>query len=166
MLVTRYFLELSVINKKLTTTKLPNNFSFEKQKNPDLNKFFYKTIGKDFFWRDRLSWQITEWEKYVSNPNLHTWVLKDQQSYVGFYEFINDATKTMCDIIQLGLLEEYRGKKLGTQLLEHCLTQCLKFKPKKISVHTCSLDHENALKNYLKRGFQLTKKESIQYYPN
>ena len=34
-------------------------------------------------------------------------------------------------------------------------------KPKRVWVHTCSLDHKNALKNYLSRGMKIFKTESI-----
>jgi len=34
-------------------------------------------------------------------------------------------------------------------------------KAKRVWVHTCSLDHKNALKNYIARGMKIFKKESI-----
>ena len=37
-----------------------------------LNKFFYKQIGLDHYWRDRLLWSDKEWIKYVTNKNLET----------------------------------------------------------------------------------------------
>ena len=33
--------------------------------------------------------------------------------------------------------------------------------PKRVWVHTCSLDHKNALKNYLSRGMKIFKKEFL-----
>ena len=33
---------------------------------------------------------------------------------------------------------------------------------KRIWVHTCTLDHDNALKNYLARGMKIYKKETIK----
>ena len=35
------------------------------------------------------------------------------------------------------------------------------FQINKIWLHTCSLDHENALKNYLSRGMKIFKSETI-----
>ena len=34
-----------------------------------LNKFFYKNIGKKHKWIDRLIWTEEQWIKYVSNKN-------------------------------------------------------------------------------------------------
>ena len=37
-----------------------------------LNKFFYKNIGKKHRWIDRLVWSDSDWIKYVSNSNVET----------------------------------------------------------------------------------------------
>ena len=41
------------------------------------------------------------------------------------------------------------------------ITKCFEKKINKIWLHTCSLDHENALKNYLSRGMKIFKSETI-----
>mgnify|MGYP001408999230 CR=1 FL=1 len=38
--------------------------------NFQLNKFFYKTIGKNHEWTDRLSWSEEKWIAYVSSKNV------------------------------------------------------------------------------------------------
>ena len=40
-----------------------------------LNKFFYKNIGKKHKWVDRLSWSEEKWINYVSLKNVRTYVL-------------------------------------------------------------------------------------------
>jgi len=35
-------------------------------------------------------------------------------------------------------------------------------KPKRVWVHTCSLDHKNALNNYLSRGMKVFMTETVQ----
>ena len=35
-----------------------------------LNKFFYKNIGKNYKWTDRLTWRDQDWIDYVSNNKL------------------------------------------------------------------------------------------------
>ena len=55
--VQRYFLEYE-FSKNENITKIENKNSFKiclnNKKNYEINKFFYKQIGKDHFWRDRL----------------------------------------------------------------------------------------------------------------
>ena len=46
--------------------------------NFQLNRFFYKTIGKKHKWKDRLIWDEQQWINYVSNKKVKTYVLKNK----------------------------------------------------------------------------------------
>ena len=63
----------------------------------------------------------------------------------------------------MGILKEYRGKNFGSALLDHCLQNSFNKDPKRIWVHTCSLDHKFALQNYKSRGFKIFKEEEINF---
>ena len=65
------------------------------------------------------------------------------------------------EIAYFGVLEEYHNMKLGSYLLSIAIKKSFLDKPKRVWVHTCSLDHKNALKNYLSRGMKIFKTESI-----
>ena len=54
--------------------------------NFQLNKFFYKNIGKKHRWVDRLIWSEQQWIDYVSNSKLKTFVLRKKNDLVGFFE--------------------------------------------------------------------------------
>ena len=43
--------------------------------NFQLNKFFYKNIGKKHKWVDRLTWSEEKWINYVSSEKVKTYVL-------------------------------------------------------------------------------------------
>ena len=62
--------------KKLLKLKMKTHLKIilNDKKNYEINKFFYKQIGKDHFWRDRLVWTDKQWLKYSSNPLLETWI--------------------------------------------------------------------------------------------
>ena len=84
--VKRYFLDY-IFDKTEIVLDLGRNFKIEKDKNKNfnLNKFFYKQIGKDHFWRDRLVWTDKEWRKYISNKNFETWIMKKEKlNYLDF----------------------------------------------------------------------------------
>ena len=57
--------------------------------------------------------------------------------------------------------KEYIGKKLGSYLLSEAIKKSFEFGSKRVWVHTCSLDHKNALKNYLSRGMAIFKSEIL-----
>ena len=126
-----------------------------------LNKFLYKQIGKKHHWVDRLIWTDQDWIKYVSRFDLYTYILKVNHEIAGFFEFIFHKEKLEIEIAYLGLLEEYIGKGLGGYLLSEAIKIAWTFKIHRTWVHTCSLDHKNALNNYLARGMSVFNSEII-----
>ena len=126
-----------------------------------LNKFFYKNIGKNCQWVDRLIWSDLNWIDYVSNKNLFTYILKDQEEIAGYFELLLSENNDEAEIAYLGILEEYFGKKLGGYLLSEAINQSFRMKSSRVWVHTCSLDHKNALGNYLSRGMKIFKSETL-----
>ena len=126
-----------------------------------LNKFFYKNIGKKHKWIDRLIWTEEQWIKYVSNKNVKTFVLKNKKDLVGFFELIIHSEKKEVEIAYFGILEEYQNKKLGSFLLSEAIKKSFENKVNRVWVHTCSLDHKNALSNYISRGMKIFKTEIL-----
>ncbi len=129
--------------------------------NFQLNKFFYKNIGKKHKWVDRLSWSEEKWIKYVSSENVRTYVFKFKNDLVGFFELIFHPEKNETEIAYFGILEEYQNKKLGAYLLTEAIKKSFQSDVKRVWVHTCSLDHKNALNNYISRGMRIFKTEIL-----
>ena len=132
----------------------PNDFQ--------LNKFFYKNIGKKHKWIDRLIWTEQKWIKYVSNKDVKTFVLKNKNDLVGFYELVLHLEKKEVEIAYFGILEEYQNKKLGSFLLSDAIKKSFRENVVRVWLHTCSLDHKNALNNYLSRGMKIFKTEIVR----
>ncbi len=161
--VERNYLEIDSI-KDLKPSKKPNKDCNLYLLNPPdfaLNKFFYKNIGKDYRWIDRLEWDNNKWINYVENPNLKTHILKDKENLVGYFETIFNFEKKNVEIAYFGILKEYFGKKYGSFLLTEAIKRSFISNINKVWLHTCSLDHKNALKNYQARGLKIFKSETI-----
>jgi len=160
--IDRYYLEITSIKNLNCKNKLSDKIVLEllNNKNFELNKFLYKQIGKKHQWVDRLVWQDKDWSKYLSNENLKTYILKEDDELVGFFELIFD--KNECEIAYFGILEEYIGKGLGGYLLSEAIKIAFEKKVKRIWVHTCSLDHQNAILNYQARGMKIFKTEELK----
>ena len=129
--------------------------------NFQLNKFFYKKIGKHHKWIDRLSWPEEKWITYVSSEKVKTYVFKFKDDLVGFFELIFHPEKKETEIAYFGILEEYHNKKLGSYLLSEAIKKSFQNNVNRVWVHTCSLDHKNALNNYISRGMKIFKTEII-----
>ena len=161
--VERNYLEIYSIKELNDDEKKPIDFSLNllDPKDFQLNKFFYKNIGKNHHWIDRLVWTDKQWTEYVYNKDVQTYVLKKKSDLAGYFELILHRDKNEIEIAYLGLLEEYQNQKLGSFLLSEAIKNSFLIKVKRVWVHTCSLDHKNALNNYLSRGMKIFKKEKI-----
>ena len=159
----RKYLEIKSINDFNEVKKPSNNYSIEltNPKDFQLNKFFYKNIGNKYQWVDRLSWTDQNWIDYISDKRLSTYILKENDEIAGYYELIIHHNTRDAEIAYFGILEEYFGKKLGGYLLSEAISKSFSLNCNRVWVHTCSLDHQNALSNYLARGMKIFKSEKV-----
>ena len=161
--IKRNYLEIKSLNELAEVSKSSDVYSvnFLDPPNFQLNKFFYKNIGKDHHWVDRLVWSEKEWIDYVSNEKVSTYILRKEKDVCGYFELIFHKDKNEFEIAYFGLLKEYHNKKLGSFLLSFAIKKCFEKNINRVWVHTCSLDHDNALKNYLSRGMKIYKRETV-----
>ena len=162
--VKRNYLEIRSIRDLVEADKPHKNIILKKIYPPDfhLNKFFYKEIGKKHRWVDRLVWSDKNWNDYLNTAGISTFILKYDKDLVGFFEQIYHKNNFETEIAFFGILEEYIGKKLGSYLLSEAIKKSFEFGSKRVWVHTCSLDHKNALSNYISRGMQIYKTETVK----
>ena len=165
--VERNFLEIKDLRNLKENINMENNFLIKKIK-PDfqLNKFFYKQVGKKHRWIDRLIWSDEKWMTYISNRNLETYVISKYDELVGFFELLYNPELKETEISYFGLLEEYIGKGIGGFALSSAIRKAFEKNINRVWLHTCNLDHPNALKNYIARGMTVFKKENIKILDN
>ena len=163
--IERNYLEIKSINDLIDSSppNLECSINIVKPDDFQINKFFYKNVGKKHRWTDRLIWSEENWIKYSSDPKVETYVLKVRNDLAGYFELIFHTNIQEIEIAYFGLLEEYHYKKLGGYLLSTAIKKSFKKKDiKRVWVHTCTLDHKNAIKNYLARGMKIYKKEIVK----
>ena len=157
--IDRYYLQILSNDNLIEKLKPTKNYKIEILNPSDfqLNKFFYKQIGKKYQWIDRLTWTDNDWIRYVSNHNLKTYVLKKEMDLVGYFELIINNEMNESEIAYLGILEEYFNNGCGGYLLTEAIKKSFQEGVKRVWVHTCSLDHPNAIENYKSRGMKVFK---------
>ena len=162
--VKRNYLEISSLKDLKEGNKPSEDYSLNliDPINFQLNKFFYKNIGKKHKWVDRLIWNEQKWIDYVSSDKVKTYVLKNKDDLVGFFELIFHYEKKEVEIAYFGILEEYQNKKLGSFLLSEAIKKSFDKNVNRVWLHTCSLDHKNALNNYIARGMRIFKSEIVK----
>ena len=161
--IERNYLEINSLKDLIYSNTHPEGYSIEIVKPADfqLNRFFYKNIGNKHHWVDRLVWTEKQWIEYTTNEKVKTYILKNKDDLAGYFELIIHRDKNEVEIAYLGLLEDYLNMKLGSYLLSSAIKNSFLSNPQRVWVHTCSLDHKNALINYTSRGMKIFKKETI-----
>ena len=160
--VDRKYLEINS-PEEINSSEPKINCRIELKNPPDfqINKFFYKQIGKSYRWIDRLVWDDAKWMNYTDNSNLETYILRENNDLIGFFELLHNPDLNETEISYFGLLEEYIGKGIGGYALSEAIKKSFEKNIKRVWLHTCTLDHPNALKNYIARGMRVFRKENI-----
>ena len=79
--IERNYLEIKSLTDLKVSSSVPEGYEIQiiKPSNFQLNKFFYKNVGKKHHWVDRLIWKEKEWIQYVSDERVKTYVLKKNE---------------------------------------------------------------------------------------
>ena len=124
-----------------------------------VNRFLYRTVGEAWDWTERLSWSDEQWRALVASTDHRTWIASCKGAIAGYYE-LRRARDTGVEILYFGLAPRFIGQGLGGYLLTHAIESAWAWEgAERVWVHTCSLDHPGALRNYQARGFRLYKEE-------
>ena len=71
-IIDRNYLEIKSIDDLIESAipKLEHKITLVNPIDFQINKFFYKNVGKKHRWTDRLIWSENDWIKYVSNAKV------------------------------------------------------------------------------------------------
>lgn len=120
------------------------------------NRFLYILVGSQWSWRDRLSWSDAQWSDYAESVTLQTFVAYYDGSPAGYFE-LSKSSENEIELIAFGLAPQFIGRGLGGPFLTEAIDKAWELKPSRVWLHTCELDHPNALSNYQARGFSIYK---------
>ena len=120
----------------------------------EYNRFLYALVGKRWAWTDKLSWTDLQWRAYAESENLRTWVAYFEGTPAGYFELQMQDAKAV-QICYFGLSERFLGRGFGGYLLSRAIDCAWAWGASRVWVHTCTLDHPGALRNYKARGMQI-----------
>jgi GNAT superfamily N-acetyltransferase len=121
---------------------------------PELNRFFYATVGADYNWLDRLSWPLEKWREYLAQPDIDTFVMAVDGIPAGYFELKRHENRDI-EIKYFGLIGSFIGQGLGAHMLTAAVEEAWAEGAKRVILDTCSLDHPKAFEHYVARGFKL-----------
>lgn len=129
---------------------------------PALYRLCYRTVGAQYHWRDRWDWSDAEIRAHLANPDNTLYVATRAGTLAGYYELRRVADDDSVEIAYFGLAPGELGRGLGKHLLSCAVRDAWALRPKRVWLHTCTLDHPNAMPNYVARGFVPYKTEEYE----
>ncbi|HMR29772.1 MAG TPA: GNAT family N-acetyltransferase [Geminicoccaceae bacterium] len=117
-------------------------------------RYLYDTVGGPWCWTARRLIDDDELLRRVRDPGVEIDVLWAGGVPAGYVEFAADEMPAIW-IAYFGLVPEFIGRRLGGRFLDWAVDRAWELGAGEVRVQTCSLDHEAALPNYERAGFEL-----------
>lgn len=124
-----------------------------------LNRFLYFLVGEQWAWEDKRRWSDRQWQEYVGSECLRTFIAFHKGNIAGYYELYRDQARAV-EIVYFGLTPQFFGRGLGAALLTDAIERAWEWEAQRVWVHTCTLDHPAALKNYEARGMTVYDRQT------
>jgi len=121
---------------------------------PDLDWYrsLYRAVGENWLWFSRLTLDDAALTRLIHDPAVQVHVLRHANRDAGILE-LDTRHFPDVEISFLGLVGDLIGNGAGRFLMTRALEICWARSPRRVTVHTCTLDHPNALGFYLRSGF-------------
>ena len=120
---------------------------------PELSRALYAGVGSDWYWTERLGWSWRRWQERLARPEVETWVAWLRGTPIGYAELEREGDAV--EIASFGLLPAFIGRGYGPRLLDAAARRAWALGPRRVWLHTCSLDGPAALPTYRRRGFEV-----------
>ena len=132
---------------------------------PDLYRACYRSVGEAFHWFDRWDWSDEVIAKHLADPAIQLFVATRRDGALsGWYELRRVRDDDSVEIAYFGIVAGEFGRGFGKHLLSSAVRDAwaVQPSPNRVWLHTCTLDHPNALPNYLARGFTPYRTETYE----
>ncbi len=121
-------------------------------------RYLYDAVGRPWTWVDRKHLSDDELAAIVQDELVEIYVLYVAGVPAGYAE-LDRRTKGEIELAYLGLVPEFVGQRLGPYLLDWAIWRAWEYEPRRLWVHTCTLDHPKALGLYQRFGFTPYRQE-------
>jgi GNAT superfamily N-acetyltransferase len=129
---------------------------------PGLYRQCYRSVGEAYHWRDRWDWTDEEIRAHLAAPAITFFLARRRDVLAGYYELRQVPEDHSVEVAYFGVAPAEIGRGLGKHLLSCAVRDAWALGPVRVWLHTCTLDHANALPNYLARGFVPYKREEYE----
>jgi GNAT superfamily N-acetyltransferase len=126
----------------------------------DVYRAMYAEVGTPWYWHDRDAWPDDALAAHLNHPTVAVWRLEQEPStFLGYVEMEKHPDGTV-EILYFGLIPDATGQGLGKGFLTAAVDEAYAMGASWVWLHTCTLDHPAARKNYEARGFAAYRQET------
>ncbi len=118
-----------------------------------LYRRLYDLVGRDWHWVDRHVLGDAELEALVNDPGVELDVLTVDGVDAGYAE-LDRRDPAEIRLVYFGLAPAFIGRGLGRWFLRWTVDRAWSWRPRRVHLDTCTLDHPRALPNYEAAGFR------------
>ena len=124
-------------------------------------RYLYNEVGGPWLWYERRRMSDRRLAQLVQDPAIEVQVLQVGGVPAGYAE-LDRRTPGEIELAYFGLVPDFIGRGLGAYFLAWAVHRAWDLAPRRLWVHTCSLDHPRALATYLGAGFAEYSRETVQ----
>ena len=121
-------------------------------------RYLYDAVGAPWSWVDRKKLDDQALAAIVRDPRVEVHVLYDDGVPAGYVE-LDLRSPPAIELSYFGLIPDFIGQGLGSYLLTWAIDEAWSREPSRFWLHTCTLDHPDALPLYERVGFVRYKEE-------
>ena len=155
VLVTVTYLEMTRPEQRSGAPGWAEGVTIQRAERPTVSfyRYLYDTVGADWDWYERRRLSDDALAAIVHDDAVEVFVLYVRGVPAGYVE-LDRRVEGEVEIAYFGLIPEYIGRGLGPALLDWALERAWSCRPRRVWLHTCSLDHPRALAVYRQAGFE------------
>ncbi|MBS9478442.1 GNAT family N-acetyltransferase [Ancylobacter radicis] len=122
---------------------------------PDWYRDLFRRIGEEWLWYSRLRMDEAALRATLADPGVCVHVLRraGETEDLGLIE-LDFRTPGEVELSYVGLVPGLVGGGAGRFMMNRALTLAFATAPRRVHVHTCTLDHQGAVGFYMRAGFR------------
>lgn len=120
---------------------------------PGWYRALFRRVGLEWLWFSRLVMPLRELERILRNPDHEVYSLTLEGRDEGLLE-LDFRQAGQCELAFFGVTRAVQGQGAGRWLMNRAIDGAWRRPIERFWVHTCTLDHPQALPFYLRSGFR------------
>lgn len=135
-------------------------FSVEPLEEPDAERYraLVRRVGESSLWQSPLLITAEQFARLICDPAVEFFVLRADGRDEGILQ-LDYREMPSCELHLFGVTESLRGTGAARKLMNFAIARAWSHPIERLWLHTCTLDHPNALPFYIRSGFVPYKRQ-------